>query len=519
MENERINVLIVDDEPLVREGLKYVIDWDALGFCVCGEAANGTDALQMIRRYNPGLVLLDIRMPGMYGTELIRLAKEEGFSGYFIILSGYSDFKYAQDALHYGASFYLTKPIDEDALADAASSIREKIENERSRESSLNQYLRKAKSTVLLDLLTGKELSPAINYVELGLSSPIYQVVIYEGYTPYFRSYSFADLLRITNQDNDSFEHIVIDNHDVILLKGNFALERFGACLHHYSDGPQKGSPLDTIFLTYGPPVSSLADIHTSYAIGLQLMERRFFCAENQHVLAYDMLPKPDAEPFRPDTGAAQTYADALVSYIQTCNKRKITETLSALQDRLYESGGEISAIKYFLADIFLQVKQAIMHTYANADIPFVHNAAILELIEGKYYLYEILLYFAEQFDMIIRAIGGSSNDSILDDILNYISHNYASPLKLETLAPLFGYNSSYLGKLFTQKMGLSFNSYLDQVRIEQAAYLLDHTDMKVYEIANRVGYKSVDYFHQKFRKRMNQSPAEYRKQKAPQES
>lgn len=77
-------------------------------------------------------------------------------------------------------------------------------------------------------------------------------------------------------------------------------------------------------------------------------------------------------------------------------------------------------------------------------------------------------MYFNEQFDMIMRAIGSNSSASVFDDILNYINHNYASQLKLETLAPLFGYNSSYLGKLFTQKMGVRFNTYLDQVRIEK---------------------------------------------------
>lgn len=512
MENERINVLIVDDEQIVREGLKYLIDWNALGFCICGEAGNGKDAIDMIHRYQPGLVLLDIRMPGMYGTELMEQVRKDGFKGAFIILSGYSDFQYAQTALHFGASFYLTKPIDEDELENAVIEVKKKIESEKTKEFSHNQYLRKAKTTVLHDLLTGKEFNPSINYVELGLSSPIYQVIIYEGYTPYFRSYSFADILRVTNQDNNSFEHIVIDSHDVILLKGNFALQRFQSCLNHYEEGTQKGSPLDTIFLTYGPTVSSLSNIHTSYEACLTLMNRRFFCAENQHVLSYEVLPELSSFHSVLNDELAQTYSNLLINYIKTCNHRRISEVLTDLQNELYTSGDDIANIKYFLADIFLQIKQSIMHTYNDMDIPFIHNAKILELIQNKYYLYEILLYFTEQFDMIMRAIGNNSGESVFDDIIDYIKHNYAQPLKLETIAPLFGYNSSYLGKLFTQKMGISFNSYLDQVRIKQAVYLLDHTDMKVYEISGKVGYKNVDYFHQKFKKRMNISPAEYRK-------
>lgn len=190
----------------------------------------------------------------------------------------------------------------------------------------------------------------------------------------------------------------------------------------------------------------------------------------------------------------------------------RISETLDRLKRELYVSNDGTSNIKYFLADIFLQIKQDISHTYGDLELPFSHNAAILELIESKHYLYEILLYFTEQFDTIIRGIGGNASESIFDDILDYISRNYSEPLKLETIAPLFGYNSSYLGKLFTQRTGISFNSYLDQLRVHKATELLDQTDMKVYEIAARVGYKNVDYFHQKFRKIMDISPAEYRK-------
>lgn len=514
MEQELINVLIVDDEQIVREGMKYIIDWNSLGYCICGEAGNGNDALLMAKTYQPGLILLDIRMPGMEGTELMEKMRGDGFKGDFIILSGYSDFKYAQTALHFGASFYLTKPVDEEELVAAVTSIREKIETNRKKEHSLNQYLKKAKSTVLYDLLTGKEFnSSSINYQEMGLSFPIYQVVIYEGYTPYYRPYNFADILRVTNQDNNSFEHTDIDNRQVILLKGNFALERFKSCLNHYEKGTQKGSPLDSIFLTYGPAVPSLADIHTSYEACSALMNRRFFCEENQHVLSYEMLPDNREHTLELSEKMSQDYGNKLVDYLKVCSRQKISALLTELKNDLYQSGAEISNIKYFLADIFLQVKSSIMHTYESAHIPFAHNAAILELIENKYYLYEIILYFTEQFDMIMRSIGNNSNENVFDDITDYIKKNYASPLKLESIAPLFGYNSSYLGKLFSQKMGVSFNSYLDQVRIQQAVYLLEHTDMKVYEISSRVGYKNVDYFHQKFKKRMNKSPAEYRKQ------
>ena len=85
--------------------------------------------------------------------------------------------------------------------------------------------------------------------------------------------------------------------------------------------------------------------------------------------------------------------------------------------------------------------------------------------------------------------------------------------MKLETIAPLFGYNSAYLGKILRKKSGMSFNEYIDSVRIKKSKELLADKQLRVYEVANRLGYKNVDYFHKKFKKYVGTSPAEYRKQ------
>ena len=114
---------------------------------------------------------------------------------------------------------------------------------------------------------------------------------------------------------------------------------------------------------------------------------------------------------------------------------------------------------------------------------------------------------------MIMSSIGNSSRESVLDDILHYINHNYASNITLENIAPLFGYNSSYLGKIFRKKMGENFNSYVDHVRIKHSMELLCSSELKVYAIAEKVGYRNVDYFHIKFKTYVGKSPAEYRKE------
>lgn len=155
------------------------------------------------------------------------------------------------------------------------------------------------------------------------------------------------------------------------------------------------------------------------------------------------------------------------------------------------------------------------MQIFPQTDLPFLANASVMILIEEKYYLYEIVEFLKEQFEMWMHSVGYSSGENVLDEVLHYIRHNYQENLKLETLAPLFGYNSSYLGRLFTKKLNVNFNSYLDQVRIARAKELLDDGSLKVYEIAERVGYSNVDYFHRKFKKYEGTSPAEYRKKRS----
>ena len=111
-------MMIIDDEPIVRSGLKELLSWEELGFEICAEGQDGKDGLQKVLEFQPDVVLVDLKMPGLSGIELIREAKKQGFEGTFIILTGYSDFEFAKTAVSLGVRAYLLKPIDEDELLD-----------------------------------------------------------------------------------------------------------------------------------------------------------------------------------------------------------------------------------------------------------------------------------------------------------------------------------------------------------------------------------------------------------------
>lgn len=514
-------VLIADDEQMIREGLKYIIDWEALGFTICGEASNGEETFQFILKNRPSLVLLDIRMPKMYGTDIIRLSRENGYDGKFIILSGYSDFTYAQTAIRYGVNFYLTKPIDEDELLQAVLHVKQALLEEHSYSRNLACLQTKARNVILYELVTGQHVGEnpdslhTADLDSLDLAAESYQVVIYEkfGHELGDASYSFADLLKITNKGNHTFEHFTVDNHEVILLKGNFALNKFQDFLAHYEQQPpQKDSPLDSLFLAYGRPVSHPDEIYLSYEEASTLCSRRFFCMQGQHTLGFEELPAIGSGSQEITDAVLEEFTTLLTDLLLAFNRKKVAEEFFHLEEFLYNVKNDIASVRLFLTDLYLSIKEKMNHIYSTVDIPFPTNTAAIEYIDNCHYLYEIIRYLSEQATMIINTTGSPSRDTVLDDVLYYIDHNYQYNIKLESIAPLFGYNSAYLGKIFTKTTGESFNSYVDHKRIEASKKLLSANTLKVYEIAEQVGYKNVDYFHKKFKKYVGISPAEYRK-------
>ena len=513
-------VLIADDEKIIRMGLKAIVDWNALGFELAGEASNGSDALSFMHTQKPDLVMIDIRMPKLLGLEAIRDAREKGFSGKIIVLSGYSDFTYAQTAINYGVTAYLTKPVDVDALTEALKKAKTELDAESHKKESSDILMQRARDGILREFLCGSLSARELSFPELGLTDDCYQVLIYEKYSYEADdiSYNFSDLLRVTNEDKKSYELLSEPDHNAVLLKGSHATDKLRSLFEKYTSElpPEKDSPLDTIFIACGRICHSPGELPASYADALDLINHRFFCDPHQHIMTTEdaqQKAKEDAAAAFSRNQILTEYTDRLVNHIQTFNRNQIAETLKELQSTLYSAPMTVMEEKQLLVDLYLSIKEKLLLLYNTQNIPFRENSAVLTFIMQCYHLYEIILFFSEQFDMIMTSIGYSSRDSIIDDVVHYIDHNYTANITLENIAPLFGYNSSYLGKIFNKRMGTNFNTYLDSIRIEHSKEILKTTKLQVYKIAEMVGYRNVDYFHIKFKKYTNMSPAEYRRQ------
>lgn len=510
-------LFIADDEVAIREGIRCLLDWNAHGYHIVGDASNGKQAYQAILEKQPDMVLLDIRMPGMSGLDVIKNLRENNFNGKIIILSGYSDFSYAQQAIQYGVLYYLTKPIDKNRLKEIITAVKKQLDSDHTAQSTSAHYKKCAYHSIIKDIVKGTSDISALDLSDLHINADSYQIVIYEN----FRcnnsdiSYRFSDLLRVTNQNNHSFDAIPNGTHEIILLKGTFAINKFREFVSRYeTHSPmQKNSPLDSIFLAYGRIVTSLDEIPLSYKDATKLIERRFFCEQGQHTIGFDSLPNLQNHVSWICNSVLNEYTNRLYDTLSAFQHHKSAETLHELQTKLYHTADSIDTIKLFLTDLFLQLKERINRTYTNATVPFPSNTEIIHEISTKHYLYEIIFFLTEQFELIISSTGNCSSCSILEDIIYYIEHNYSQNLTLESIAPLFGYNSSYLGKLFHKKMGEGFNAYLERIRIEHSKKLLIQEDMKIYTIAEHVGYRNIDYFYQKFKKYVGQTPAEFRRE------
>jgi two-component system response regulator YesN len=218
-------VLIIDDEPIVREGLKSVIEWEELGFTVCWDGADGNDGLNKILQLKPDLTMIDIKMPGLYGIQVIEQAQEQGYKGKFIILTGYSDFKDAQSAVRLGIHSFLLKPIDENELVESLIKLKKNISAEYEARIYLNQNLKTVKESIITDILCSKgEHLHKDDYMRLyglDMNYQVYQVAIIKS----VRGDDYRqEVIKTFFSCEKDIDPVIIGEIVVLVLKGNSKL-------------------------------------------------------------------------------------------------------------------------------------------------------------------------------------------------------------------------------------------------------------------------------------------------------
>jgi two-component system response regulator YesN len=518
------SVLIVDDELSIREGLVTLLDWESLGYRVADTAANAIEARHKYDLYSPDLMIVDIRMPGRDGLELIKELREEDADMHIIILSGYADFSYAKQALTYGIDNYLLKPVDEDELKLYLTNLSAELHTRMAHRRNHAAVKVWSREMIVQSLLMESSLqtAPALmgSALESGLLWDSYQVVLIRLLLQdnADNGPSTAVKTRLTASFDSNSWGIVfsLDSYLGVLLQPSFQKELVRKLMVQHIQEAAAAVGLECI-ITAGDMVDSLEELSVSRQSALSRMKDHFFYDE-PGMIGPDSLKLKNGVPSRPQEAEATLapLAGRLYFAMDIGNPAVIASLVQEAGDIMTAAGLSEMAVKsYYVRTVTMLTNKLSLeykelgpvHSEMDGQIQQIYKYTSLPQMQR--YITGLLQQYA----------GGVLRDELevlMKRMLDLIHRHYDENLKLETLAEVFTYSSAYLGKLFKNSTGCSFNSYLDKVRIERAKELLDQ-GCKIHQAASEVGFSDVDYFREKFKKLEGISPSVYRRKELPQ--
>lgn len=512
-----LKVLIVDDEPKAREGVKEFIPWEEYGFYICGEGVDGIDAVKKINSLEPDLVLMDISMPGMDGIDVIKYVNGRGFKGKFIVFTGFSDFEYARSSIKLGVCSYILKPIDEEEFIEAVKHARDEILKEKEVQQMISDGEKNSKNMALRNIILGNEsfqqfekvnslkksCEPNMNFQ----TALIYSKLFLESNAV---KEKLMSLILDFIGEMENIDIVTIDNNIVLLIKNTSTSKSVRICERLYKR-IIRAENLE-IFITIGRMIEGWNNISLSYKDAIRLLEIGFFKDEIKVVSWDNIFNKFVIKSYNPKKKEISDYIEELFTYIEVNDKERMMNILDDLTSYFVRNDYSLDKVKGISINIAVELKQKINANYNHISNMTPPCEEIIYHIYEKSNLYSVIKYLNDLFCSISDKVCNNSTDGVIKRILNYIDKNYYKSLRLEGLAEIFNYNSAYLGKIFKNYTGENFNNYLDKVRIEKAKIMLAEKSIKIYEVSEKVGYSSMNYFYEKFKKHVGVSPMEFRR-------
>ncbi|WP_343250360.1 response regulator [Diplocloster hominis] len=515
-----MKLLIVDDEAIIREGLRSSIDWQEIGIDAVYTAENGLEALDSFCTHGPEIVITDIKMPGMDGLELSEKIVELGKNVHIIILSGYSEFAYAKRAMRLGVTDYELKPVDLESLKNLVSNAIDRQRQERSREKFNHQaesvYWNTVVQKVLLDNM---ELDDSLLEGLSGYSgiNPTQEIICLLAEPDIgMCGVTVSDLPVAIRHHLHAIGHVegflVCDGEKeqkVIVLAVPAHWTRFvvkelhdSLCSAMESDGA--GS------ISIG--VSETGNLRMLFALREQaeLALRHKFYRTAEIVLYYE-----DIKGIRGTVLQSVDVDDLLGAYMMQREQKAAQETVGQMFDRLVSAHC-----------IQPEAVRSMCKELAGTMVRLIHNMHILlrpeyevsfkrwselpeyDTIDG--YRTWALRTLSDLFE-IMDTHKPVRNKALMMRCAAYIQEHFRESLTVGDLASFIQRSPNYLSHLFKMGFGISFSEYVNQVRIREAQRLLRHTDMLVYEIARETGFSDYDYFKQVFKRVAGTSPSDYR--------
>lgn len=513
-----ITVLIVDDDYLVIQDLKTLVCWKELGFQIVATASNGKKALLLYQKYHPQVVMTDISMPVMNGLDLIEEIKKIDSQVQTLIISSYADFSYAKRAMENGVSEYLLKDeITKESLTHKLNRLALAMNHsqqtaQHSLRILLNDYFLSDNTT---DLFLQDRISrDTIDSQILPLLKEKYYFLVYTFRIPFEKINEhyekmekrgkklYLELMKFRFEQNITPLIFYFYNYVIVGIKMDMAkelqinmLKNTGMNLLNYV----KRCTDEPIVCFYFPEKISLKNYR-------RLLQKLFGL-----FMFYAACPNKDF------INIQTIYNEESITVSQQFNYALISENINN-PDFLYEKlesyviplfqNKDFISISLLYFNLCLHMENLIHHKLDFCSPKYLQNTA------------EFMEFFRSTYELCMIESSKDSTKNYSTAIIKaieFMKKNYSnSNLTSVHIAEHVMLSSGRLSVLFKQEVGQTINDYLISLRIAQAIHLLEHTNYKIYEITEKVGYKSAQYFSQVFNQRTGKRPLDFRRFNPP---
>lgn len=535
-------LLVVEDEDMIRNKILNNINWRDNGFEEIYEACDGLQALEIIKSHEMDIVITDIQMPKMDGIELIRELKNVDKRIRTIVISGHAEFEYAKESIKLNVDDYILKPFISKNLLETVNRIKEEIIRERLQNveiDNLRKQLRENKKQLrdklFNDLLNDNfigNIENDIKYLELTHISNIpYFVVV-------MNIDSLVDIIRTEDEEQKYIFNLSLFNW-VDKYFSKFDAEK-EISPDFQSTAYVVNYKIDQIVVV----CYSDLDVMTPFLegligkineeIGLRItigIGNTYFNPRDMYI-SYKEASSAAMLSFIHGRGIVYTFNDMNFE-----NKIYSRQLHALVNNKLYEDlkVGAFEEIKKDIASIITDLKSAMLgidsvNAVVNSIFLLTYKTInemgynITEIFGGEFNPYinirgvvgiaqleEWFFDFFYKINEFINKKRNNRNKALMDKLKEYVDVNFYENISLTSLSKTFNISMGYLSILFNNYIGRNFIDYLTDLRISKAKELLKNSDLRVYEIAEKVGYRDAYYFSAAFKKVVGVNPSDYR--------
>jgi len=533
-------VLVVDDEVLVREAIGENVDWKSLDYELAGTCQDGREAMQFIKENPVDVVLTDICMPYVDGMELSEFIYNEFPDTHVLIFSGFDEFEYAKKAIKYDVEEYMLKPITAVELSEALARLKVKIDEKRAREekyASLARNYNKNKilmvSKVLSDVITGKQTKEenrkemleygielkgseyCIAILEIDMYSDLYEQNEENRQQASLMTFILHNISDELVQKKDAGYVCYGNENSVYILFSTNRPHEFKPTVYSVCEEISKQAKRvmkSTVTIGIGDYVRSISDINRSYAEAMDLISYRFLLGSGNIIVQEQIKGKAERKIM------IEEEIEALKLAIKRKDEVVIIEVLRKLKENFRENYLTRVKVQMYLQQIMVEVQSVLKSSDMVEDLLYqerdrwmdemIHERTLERAIQ---LLKQYCVQCAVRLDNRLNA--GGKRYAML--AIDYIEKNYANTqLNLNSVCSYLGISTSRFSAIFKEATKATFMDVLIKTRMEKAMELLENTDLKNYEIAERVGFSDPHYFSLSFKKVTGMTPTEYTKQK-----